>query len=221
MYWSEYRQHSKEDLLAVYRGPPSDSEDDQRQTHDDFIKGDDNAGGQAREPELAGFFFHLRDLVNACLLHGGFNKAGVIGACMSDIGLGGQLVIHGITDVDKFLHFLELVGYLGGFGFIEVMGVTAYGVRDVTQKVQEAPATACIIHASIGRWVPPSHHQSDGQGLEELHHVQRLVLYHHLVGHSCGYDDGEESAKAMDICKIHQNGPCEPVKVASQRNSLV
>jgi len=29
------------------------------------------------------------------------------------------------------------------------------------------------------------------------------------------------AASAMHICNIHQNGPCEPVKVASVRNSLV
>ena len=29
------------------------------------------------------------------------------------------------------------------------------------------------------------------------------------------------AASAIHICKIHQNGPCEPVKVASVRNSFV
>ena len=29
------------------------------------------------------------------------------------------------------------------------------------------------------------------------------------------------SGRAMHICKIHQKGPCAPVKVASVRNSLV
>ena len=29
------------------------------------------------------------------------------------------------------------------------------------------------------------------------------------------------AASAIHICKIHQKGPCEPVKVASVRNSLV
>lgn len=30
-----------------------------------------------------------------------------------------------------------------------------------------------------------------------------------------------KAASAMHIWRIHQNGPCEPVKVASVRNSLV
>lgn len=29
------------------------------------------------------------------------------------------------------------------------------------------------------------------------------------------------AANAIHICKIHQKGPCEPVNVASVRNSLV
>ena len=31
----------------------------------------------------------------------------------------------------------------------------------------------------------------------------------------------KSAASAIHICKIHQNGPCVPVKVASVRNSLV
>lgn len=30
-----------------------------------------------------------------------------------------------------------------------------------------------------------------------------------------------KAARAMHICSIHQNGPCEPVNVASVRNSFV
>ena len=75
------------------------------------------------------------------------------------------------------------------------MGVAADGIWDITQEVKETPAAAASVHAGVGRWVPPGHHQSDGQRLEELHDIQWLVLDHHLVSHTCRHDNRKEGGE--------------------------
>ena len=73
------------------------------------------------------------------------------------------------------------------------MRVRANGIRNVRQEVQHAPTASAPVHAGICRRIPPRQDDSDCQS----------------------------AANAMHIWRIHQNGPCEPVKVASHRNSLV
>ena len=74
------------------------------------------------------------------------------------------------------------------------MGVGADGVRYVREEVQHAPRAAAVGDAGVGRGIPPAEDDAHGQRPEELHHVQRLVLDHHLVGHP-GRDDDREQGR--------------------------
>ena len=134
-------------------------------------------------------------MVNAGLLHRALDEIGVAGAAMGDIGLGSKLVVHGVPNMDKLLDFLELVGNLHGLGLIEVVGIAADGIGDIAQEVKEAPTATAAVHAGIGRWVPPGHHQGDGPRLEEFHDIQRLVLDHHLVCHTCRHNDRKQGGE--------------------------
>ena len=74
---------------------------------------------------------------------------------------------------------------------VEVMRIGTYTVRDVTEEIKETPTTATTGNTCICRWVPPAKDDTDNKRLEELHDVKRFVLHHHLIGHSCRYNDGE------------------------------
>lgn len=195
LYRPEYRQHPQQDLLAVYRSPPPDTEYHEGDEHDDFVDAHDDAGGQRGEPQLGRVLLHAGHFVHAGLFHRGFYQVRVGRAGMGHVSLCLQAGVHRVAHEDEFLRFLELVADLRGFRLVEVVGVRADAVGDVGQEVQEAPVAAAACHARVCRRVPPAQHKRHGQRPEQLHHVQRLVLDHHLVGHARRHDDGEQGGE--------------------------
>ena len=92
------------------------------------------------------------------------------------------------------------------------MGIGANTVRDIAEEVEEAPAAATTCNACVCRWVPPTENDTDDKWLEQLHDVERFMLHHHLVCHSCGNNDGEECGE----CHTHLQYPPEAALRASK-----
>ena len=199
LYRAEYRQHTQQDLLAVYRSPPPDTEYHEGDEHDDFVDAHHDAGGQRGEPQLGGVFLHAGHFVHAGLLHSRLYQVGVGCPGVRHVRLRLQVGVHRVAHEDEFLRLLELVADLCGFRLVEVVGVRADAVGDVGQEVQKAPVAAAACHARVRRRIPPAQHERHGQRPEQFHHVQRLVLDHHLVGHARRHDDGEQGGK----CHAH------------------
>lgn len=151
--------------------PPADAIDDQGDEHDDLVDAHDDTCRQRGEPQFGRVFLHFRHLVHARLLHGGLYQIGVGCSCVGYIRLCLQAVVHRVAHMDELLYLLELVRYLGGFRFVEVMRVRADTVRYVGQEVQEAPAASAACHAGICRRIPPAEDDGDGQRAEQFHHV--------------------------------------------------
>ena len=188
---SEHGEHSQKNLLTIDGRPPTDTEHHQGDKHDDFVYSHDDTRCQRGEPQLRRILLHVRYLVHTRLFHRCLDKVGVRCTRMGDIGLCLQGCVHRVAHVNQFLHLLELVRDLRGFGLVQVMGVTADTVRYVGEEVQKAPVAPAVCHARICRRIPPAEDKRHGQRPEEFHHVQRLVLDHHLVRHACRHDDGE------------------------------
>ena len=150
------------------------------------------ASGQRREPQLRGVLLHGRHLIHARVLHGGLDKVRIGRAGPRHIRLRLQVLIQGVPHVDESLHLLVPVTDLRGLGLIQVVGVRSYGIRDIRQEIQHAPGTAAARDTGVRRGIPPAEDDAHGQRPEELHHVERLVLDHHLVGHARRHDDREE-----------------------------
>lgn len=187
--------------------PPPDPEHHEGNQHDDFIYPHDDTGRQRREPQLRCVLLHVRHLVHARLLHRRLDKVGVRRARVGDIGLRLQARVHRVADMNQFLHLLELVRDLRGFGFVQVMGVTANTVGDIREEVQKTPVAPAARHAGICRRVPPAEDERHGQRPEKFHNVQRFVLDHHLVSHACRHDDGEQGGQGHAHL---QNPPVTP-----------
>ena len=79
------------------------------------------------------------------------------------------------------------------------MGVRPNAIRDVGQKVQKTPVVPAPRHTRVRRRIPPTDDDRHGERPKQLHHVQRLVLYHHLVGDTRRHDDGEQGGE----CHAH------------------
>ena len=163
LYRAEYRQHTQQDLLAVYRRPPAYPEYDKGNEHDDFVDTYDNPGGQRGKPQLGGILLHAGHFIHAGLFHCGFYKVRVGCPGMRHVRLRLQVGVHRIAHEDEFLRFLELVADLCGFRLVEVVGVRADAVGDVGQEVQEAPVAAAACHARVRRRIPPAKHKRNGQ----------------------------------------------------------
>jgi|UPI0004B8F59E hypothetical protein len=58
--------------------------------------------------------------------------------------------------MDKLLHFLEFVRYLGGFCLVQVMRVRADAVRDVRQEVKKTPTAPTASHTRVCWRIPPT-----------------------------------------------------------------
>ena len=86
LYRSENREHSEQDLLAVNRSPPTDSEHHEGNQHDDFVYSHHHAGRQRGKPQLCRVLLHVRHLVHARLLHRRLYQVGVGRARVGDIG---------------------------------------------------------------------------------------------------------------------------------------
>ena len=97
--------------------------------------------------------------------------------------------VHGISGVYQFLDFLKLILDYCSFGFIEVMSVGTYTVRDITEEVKETPTATTVCYACVCRWVPPTKDDAYDKRLEKLHDVKRFMLHHHLVSHTCSNYD--------------------------------
>ena len=189
---TEDRKHTQEDLLAVDGAPPADPEDDEGDQHDDLVQADDGPGGQRSEPQFRGVLLHGRHLIHARVLHGGLDEVRVGCAGPRHIRLRLQVLIQGVPHVDESLHLLVPVTDLRGLGLIQVVGVRSYGIRDIREEIQHAPGAAAARDTGVRRGIPPAEDDAHGQRPEELHHVERLVLDHHLVGHARRHDDREE-----------------------------
>lgn len=183
--------------------PPTDSEYDQRNQHDDFVYSHDNTCCQRCKPQFRRILLHIRHFVHAGLLHCRLNQVRVGRTRVGDIRLCLQAVVHRVAYMDKLLHFLELIRYLGGFRLIEVVRVRADAVRYVGEKVEDTPVASTACHARIGRWIPPAQDDRDSQGTKQFHHVQRLVLHHHLIRHACRHHDSEQGCQ----CHTHLQDP--------------
>lgn len=192
LYRSEDGKHTQQNLLAVDGRPPAYAEDDQRDEHDDLVDAHHGARRQGGEPQLRSAPLHVRYGVHSGLFHGRLDEIGVGRPRMGDISLRLQIRVERVAHMDELLHLLELVGDLCGLRLIKVMRVGAYAVGNVGEEIQKAPAAAAAHHTRICRRVPPAQDNGDGQRTEELHHIERLVLDHHLVGDACRHDDGEE-----------------------------
>ena len=83
------------------------------------------------------------------------------------------------------------------------MGVRTYAVRDVGQEIEKTPVVPAPRHTRVRRRIPPADDDRHGKRPKQLHHVQRLVLYHHLVGDTCCHDDGEQCRE----CHAHLQYP--------------
>lgn len=187
--------------------PPADAKYDQGYEHHDFINTDHDARRQRGEPQFGRVLFHAGHFVHARLFHRRLYQVWVRGARMSDVGLCLQARVHRVADMDKLLHLLEPVAYLCGFGLVEVVRVRADTVRYVGEEVQNAPVAAAARHTGIGRRIPPAQHERHGQRPEELHHVQRLVLDHHLVRHARRHYDGEQRGQRHTHLQDPPKGP--------------
>ena len=192
---SEDRQHAQKDLLAVDGAPPADPEDDKGNQHDDLVQTHDGTGRERSEPQFRGVLLHRRHLIHSGILHGGLDEVRVGRAGPRHICLRLQVLIKGVPYIYKSLHFLIAVADLRGLGLIQVMRIGSDGVRYVRQEIQHAPRVAAVSDAGVRRRIPPAQDDAHGQRTEELHHVQRLVLDHHLVGHTGRHDDREERSQ--------------------------
>ena len=112
LYRPENRQHSQQDLLAVNRRPPTDSEHHEGNQHDNFVYPHDDTCRQRREPQLRRILFHVRHFVHTGLLHCRLYQIGIGCACVGDIRLCLQVRVHRVTHMDELLNFLEPVRYL-------------------------------------------------------------------------------------------------------------
>ena len=93
------------------------------------------------------------------------------------------------------------------------MGITSYGIGDITEEVQGAPGATATCHTRVRRRVPPTEDYANRQWLEKFHHIQRLTFDHHLVSHVGTDNDGKESCQSHG----HLENPPERPLAACER----
>lgn len=76
------------------------------------------------------------------------------------------------------------------------MRVRTDAVRDVGKEVQKTPVASAAGHTRVCRRIPPAENDGNSQRPEQLHHIQRLMLHHHLVGHACRHDKREQGGQS-------------------------
>jgi hypothetical protein len=75
---------------------------------------------------------------------------------MGNVCLSLKVGVHGVSSIYQLLYLLKLILNDDGLCLIEVMGIGAYAVRDITEEVEEAPTATTTGNTCICRWVPPA-----------------------------------------------------------------
>ena len=192
---SEYREHAQQNLLAEDGTPPAYSEDDHGEEHNYFVQSYHQSHKGGIVFSFCCLFGYLYRISSSCTFSKCFLTLAVCDVLGCCIPIFFHISTHGITLVYQRQQFIVFITHLYRLCFIEVVRVRTDTVRYVGEGIQDT----CIGTSSdttLARWVPKTHHQSYTQDLHDFENIDRLVLYHHLIGDTSCYDDTEECAQS-------------------------